>query len=199
MQGSGGITVKEQGTDEQPVLDMVVRRLADRVGELIKFWGFSTHTGRVWALLYLTEEPLTATVIAARLGMSSGLLSQTLNELMRWGVIHRFKEPPCKAWRYAEDPDVWKSVTRVLRERERRMVEETVDLLDTLIQASKEQRGPGEGARADYLITRLAGLRTLAHAAMVFLDALLLSAFLDVKPLKHAMRLTQIRRKLPFL
>ncbi len=181
------------------VLDQVIRRLADRMGELIKFWGFSPHTGRVWTLLYLTDGHLTAAEIGAALGMSSGLLSQTLNELMRWGVVHRSKEPPSKAWFYAEDPDVWKSVTRVLRERERRMVEETVALMDALVQAAEAEGAGRDGGRAAYIGSRISALRTLAQAALVFLDALLLSASLDVKPLKQAMRLTQIRRKLPFL
>ena len=131
--------------------------------------------------------------------MSSGLLSQTINELIRWGVVHRFKDPPSKAWFYAEDPDVWKSVTRVLRERERRMVKETIELIDLLLQAVQERGKGREKERAKYISFRLRALRTLAQAALVFLDALLLSASLDVKPLKQAMRLVQIRRKLPFL
>jgi len=187
---------RDSGLPEE--LDQVIRSLADRVGELIKFWGFSPHTGRVWTLLYLTEEPLTAVEIGEELGMSAGLTSQTLNELLRWGVVHRLREPSSKAWRYVEEPDVWKSVTRVLRERERRMVEEAVELMDLLLEALKTRRGVAP-ARADYVATRVAALRALARTALAFLEALVMSASLDIQPLKQAMRLAQIRRKVPFL
>ena len=30
------------------------------VGRLIEFWGFKRNMGRVWAVLYLSPEPLTA-------------------------------------------------------------------------------------------------------------------------------------------
>ena len=179
-------------------LDQVIRSLADRVGELIKFWGFSPHTGRVWTLLYLTEQPLSAVEIGDELDMSAGLTSQTLNELLRWGVVHRLREPSSKAWRYVEEPDVWRSVTRVLRERERRMVEETVELMDLLLEALKERRGVAP-ARAEYMATRVAALRALARTALAFLEALVMSGSLDIQPLKQAMRLAQIRRKVPFL
>jgi len=179
-------------------LDPVIRSLADRVGELIKFWGFSPHTGRVWILLYLTEQPLTAVEIGEELGISAGLTSQTLNELLRWGVVHRLRAPSSKAWRYVEEPNVWKSVTRVLRERERRMVEETLELMDLILQSLEERKGTAL-AQADYIASRVAALRTLARAAMAFLDALVMSASLDIQPLKQAMRMAQIRRKIPFL
>ena len=70
--------------------------------------------------------------------------------------------------RLAGDSSSWKSVTRVLREREHRMVQETVELLDALMRAVEEQRGAGVGERAEYLATRLGGLRTLASAAMAY-------------------------------
>ena len=192
------LAVDDRGSGLPEELDQVIRSLADRVGELIKFWGFSPHTGRVWILLYLTEQPLTAVEIGEELGMSAGLTSQTLNELLRWGVVHRLREPSSKAWRYVEEPDVWRSVTRVLRERERRMVEETVELMDLLLEALKEKGGAAP-ARAHYVATRVAALRALARTALAFLEALVMSASLDIQPLKQAMRLAQIRRKVPFL
>ena len=46
------------GSDER--LEAVAVRLAERVGELIGFWGFSPHTGRIWTLCYLSEDPIGA-------------------------------------------------------------------------------------------------------------------------------------------
>src|SRR5512147_2865907 len=73
------------------LLDDVESRLAAALGELIKFWGFGPHAGRVWAVLYLSPRPLSAPELAAGLHMSAGLLSQTLTLLERWGVVTRFR------------------------------------------------------------------------------------------------------------
>lgn len=78
------------------------------------------------------------------------------------------------------------------------MVEETVALMDQLLQALGQGKGAAP-ARADYVAARVTALRTLARTAMAFLDALVMSASLDIQPLKQAMRMAQIRRKVPFL
>ena len=42
----------------EPVLSPSERIVTETVGRLIEFWGFKRNLGRVWALLYLSEEPL---------------------------------------------------------------------------------------------------------------------------------------------
>ena len=59
----------------------------DAVGNVIEFWGFKRNQGRVWALLYLRGEPLTAGEIERELELSKGGVSMLLRDLERWGVI----------------------------------------------------------------------------------------------------------------
>ena len=44
----------------------------DAVGQVIEFWGFKRNHGRVWALLYLRDEPLSAAHIEEELALSKG-------------------------------------------------------------------------------------------------------------------------------
>jgi DNA-binding transcriptional regulator GbsR (MarR family) len=62
---------------------------ADAIGEVIEHWGFRKPLGRVWAVLYLQADPLSASDIAERLSMSAGSVSTTVAELQRWGVEKR--------------------------------------------------------------------------------------------------------------
>ncbi len=103
--------------------------VADAVGQLLEFWGFKRPMGRMWALLYLSPEPLTASSLGTRLRMSAGAVSMTLAELVKWGAIR-------KTWRPGERPDfyepetsVWKLVTRVVRERELRLARQVAETL----------------------------------------------------------------------
>ena len=56
---------------------------AETMGEIIAFWGFKASMGRIWTLLYLSMDPLTADVIASETGLSSGTVSMALTELMQ--------------------------------------------------------------------------------------------------------------------
>jgi DNA-binding transcriptional regulator GbsR (MarR family) len=113
-------------------------KVADMVGHLMQFWGFKRPMGRVWTLLYLAPEPLTAAEIAQALRMSSGAVSMTLSELAKWGAIK-------KSWRLGERRDfyeaetsVWKLVRRVLGDRELSLVREFSEALTTAEKALDE-------------------------------------------------------------
>jgi DNA-binding transcriptional regulator GbsR (MarR family) len=90
----------------------------EAVGNVIEFWGFKRNQGRVWALLYLRGEPLTAGEIERELDLSKGGVSMLLRDLERWGVIQRVRLPQDTVWRYGAETDLVRMVTHVIEERE---------------------------------------------------------------------------------
>jgi DNA-binding transcriptional regulator GbsR (MarR family) len=90
----------------------------DAVGNVIEFWGFKRNQGRVWALLYLRGEPMSAGQLERELSLSKGAVSMLLRDLERWGVILRVREAGGAAWRYRAETDLIKMVSRVIEERE---------------------------------------------------------------------------------
>ena len=56
-------------------VDPAVLKVADAVGALIESWGFKRNMGRMWAVLYLDDHPLTAADLGERLGLSTGAVS----------------------------------------------------------------------------------------------------------------------------
>ena len=63
--------------------------VSDAVGRLMEFWGFKRNMGRIWSVLYLSPEPLSAEDLRQALRLSSGAVSMTLSELARWGVVKK--------------------------------------------------------------------------------------------------------------
>ena len=59
------------------------------VGKVIAFWGFKENHGKIWALLSLREEGLTALELRELLGLSKGGVSMLLQDLESWNVIIR--------------------------------------------------------------------------------------------------------------
>src|SRR3954452_22486334 len=93
--------------------------VSDVVGRLIEFWGFKRNMGRIWAVLYLSPEPLSAEDLRQALKLSSGAVSMTLNELSRWGVVRKVWVQGERKDFYAAEVALWRMISRVFNERER--------------------------------------------------------------------------------
>jgi len=172
------------------ILDDIEDRLCAIVGDFIRFWGFGPHSGRVWALLYLNPRPLSAPEIGRRLRMSAGSVSQTLRLLQRWGVVRRFRVPGRKLVLNMGTADVWTSVSRVLGEREARMVRDAAAVVRELIETLPAARAGGaDPTRVAHVERRLRALGRLTRTARAILDAILAAGKLDVGPLRRMMRL----------
>ncbi len=151
-------------------------RVADTIGGLMDFWGFKRPMGRIWTLLYISPEPLSAAEIAQRMHMSAGSVSMTLGELLGWGAIRRSWRPGTRREYFAAETSVWKLVSRVIRERELRLVTEARDTFaeaDAVLLA--EEKGAADKERAAQLAferARVGQLRVLAQTGETLLHSL---------------------------
>jgi DNA-binding transcriptional regulator GbsR (MarR family) len=119
-------------------------QVADMVGRLMQFWGFKRPMGRLWTLLYLAPEPLTAAEIAESLHMSAGAVSMTLNELAKWGAVKKTWRPGERRDFYEAETSVWKLVRRVIGDRELTLVREFSEALGAADQALAAAELPEE-------------------------------------------------------
>ncbi|HYQ80512.1 MAG TPA: MarR family transcriptional regulator [Anaeromyxobacteraceae bacterium] len=162
-------------------------RVADAVGALMELWGFRRQLGRIWAVLFLSDRPLNAPELCERLGISTGLLSMSLSELRRWGVVHGVSVPGDRKEHYRAETDVWRMVRRVLAERERTAVEGALAAFES---ALAEARGalrdldPRVKRAARHQVERLSQLVALTRGALGMLRVLLETARLDLSPLR---------------
>jgi DNA-binding transcriptional regulator GbsR (MarR family) len=161
--------------------------VADAVGALMELWGFRRQLGRIWAVLFLSERPLAAPDLCERLGISTGLLSMSLQELRRWGVVRGVAVPGDRKEHYQAETNVWRMVRRVLAEREKRAVEEALAVFEA---ALAEVRGalrdvdPRVKRAARHQLERLSQLVALTRSVLGMLRVLLETARLDLAPLK---------------
>jgi len=94
----------------------------EAVGDAIEFWGFKRNQGRVWALLYLRDEGLTAAQIQRLLDLSKGGVSMLIRDLERWRVIRREPALDDPSSRYRAETELIRMVTRVVEQREGELV-----------------------------------------------------------------------------
>lgn len=164
--------------------------VSDTVGRIIEFWGFKRNMGRVWAVLYLSHEPLTAQDLRQLLRLSSGAVSMILSELSRWGVVRKVWIQGDRRDHFAAEVQLWRMISRVLSERERTEIvvfmetcEEALRFLDTKVGGND----PKERTRAQLQAERIKALHDLARLGKKLLDGLLSTAKLDAEPLTRFM------------
>jgi DNA-binding transcriptional regulator GbsR (MarR family) len=181
----------ERSTDPRSH-ERAVGLVAEAIGDLMEFWSFKPSMGRVWAVLYLSQEPLSAEDICARTGLSSGSVSMTLNELRLWGVVGRSRaEQPRGSRRrrlYEAETDILSMVTRVFRERELKQVRRVVANLEEaarLMEAEGGSSDPSTMLRSRFILTRVLKLLELARKGESILEHFASAGELDLKPIRN--------------
>jgi DNA-binding transcriptional regulator GbsR (MarR family) len=162
-------------------------RVADAVGSLMELWGFRRQLGRIWTVLFLSEKPLAAPELCERLQISTGLLSMSLTELRRWGVVKSAHVAGDRKEHFEAETDIWSLVRRVLAEREKRVVEAALDVVvEALaeVKAAQDDADPAVRQLARFRVRRLEQLVALCRVGLLLLGTLLDGARLDLGPLK---------------
>jgi len=154
------------------------------LGRIAQFWGFTFNLGRVFGLLYLSPRPLTRDDVQARLGISAGSASMTLNELLRWGVVRRVWVHGDRRLHFQAETDFWRMIGNVMNERERREIHTATEQVDEALRLARRARRASRGAsreHIDFMVDRMEKLRTLYAAGQKLLDLLLTTARLDLR------------------
>ena len=159
--------------------------LTDAVGRLIEFWGFKRNLGRMWAVLHLSDRPLTSRDLRERLRLSSGSVSMTLAELQHWGVVRRVWVPGSRAEHFEAENSIWKMVSRVLRERELIEIQEAIASLELGLRKLDEQplHDEADHARARLQRERTQELLEVARLGRGLLEALVSTGRVDATEL----------------
>jgi DNA-binding transcriptional regulator GbsR (MarR family) len=120
------------GPDSEPHADALIRRFVEHWGMMARAWGINPTMGELFALLYITGTDWTADELRHRLRVSRGNVSMNLRELMSWGVVRKLHRPGERRELYRAEADVWILFRRILKERKRRELDPTLNVLDQI-------------------------------------------------------------------
>jgi HTH-type transcriptional regulator, glycine betaine synthesis regulator len=168
----------------------------EAVGTVIEFWGFKRNQGRVWALLYLRGQALTAAEIQTGLDLSKGATSVLVRELEQWGVLRRVRRAQDRTWRFEAEQDLMAMVRRVLESREGALLSRVANDLARAEELVRRDRGATPEVRA-----RLGRMLKLARATERALEVFRETAHFDALPAVDALVAApgRIRRRLAHL
>lgn len=148
--------------------------VVNAVGQVIEFWGFKRNHGRVWALLYLRNEPMSSSDLQEALELSKGAVSMITRDLEHWDVVHRQRVSESRAWHFVAADEFLSMIRKVINDRELKMVDRiAADLEDAARMADEE------GAD-DETVARIRRMKRLAEMVKNALELFLSTSRLDV-------------------
>ncbi len=110
-------------------LSSPTREFVLHFGEMGARWGMNRTVGQIYAVLYLSEEPLCADDLVDRLGISRSNVSMGLKELKSWKLVRLVHQPDDRRDFFSTPDDVWEIVQTLLEQRKQREVDPTLTLL----------------------------------------------------------------------
>jgi len=102
-------------------------------GEMGSRWGINRTVGQIYALLYVSPEPLHADAIVEALGVSRSNVSMGLRELQAWNLVRTKHIPDDRRDHFTTPGDVWEILRVLAEERKKREVDPTLSVLRELL------------------------------------------------------------------
>jgi DNA-binding transcriptional regulator GbsR (MarR family) len=98
-------------------------------GEMGARWGINRTVAQIHALLFVSEQPLTAEQIAQTLSVARSNVSNSLRELQAWGLVKIVHVLGDRRDHFQALGDAWETLRVILDERKRREVDPMIERL----------------------------------------------------------------------
>ncbi len=121
------------------ILTPQLERFVLHFGEMGSRWGVNRTVGQIYALLFISEQPLNADEIAETLHFSRSNVSMGLKELQSWRLARLIHQPGDRRDYFTTPPDVWEIFRILMEEKRKREIDPTLSLLrDNLLEPASD-------------------------------------------------------------
>jgi DNA-binding transcriptional regulator GbsR (MarR family) len=120
-------------------LTPVMKNIILHWGEMGSSWGINRSVAQIYALLYLSPDPLTADEISSCLTIARSTVSTGLHELQTWGVVKVLHVLGDRRDHFTTMNDIWEIFRVILDERKQREIDPTLEFLQQSVQEMQSQ------------------------------------------------------------
>jgi DNA-binding transcriptional regulator GbsR (MarR family) len=152
--GSGDVTA---------LIEQAQAEVAEIMGDIAEFWGFTRTMGRIFGFVYMSPEAVDQATVRTRLEISVGSASTTMAALLEWGVLHR------EGRLYVAETNFFKLITAVLRQREAARVDAGIDRGRRVVELL--QAAPSDDPRVAFARARAEHMLGFFEMGRAFLEA----------------------------
>ena len=152
--------ISDMSNTTETRLPAAVENFILRWGDMGTHWGVNRSIAQIHALLYLSEDALTAEEISNQLGIARSNVSNSLRELVVWKLVRRVSVRGDRRDYFEAETDLWEIVTRIAEGRKAREIDPVrLALKECIAQAEADPEVSGVA------MTRLADM-------MAFMDTM---------------------------
>ncbi len=117
-------------------LSPLIQSFVLHFGEMGSRWGINRTVGQIYAVLFVSGEPMNADEIAESLRFSRSNVSMGLKELNAWNLVRLQHLPNDRREYFSTPDDIWAIFRTLAEERRKREIDPTLSMLrNALIQA----------------------------------------------------------------
>jgi DNA-binding transcriptional regulator GbsR (MarR family) len=113
-------------------------------GEMGTRWGVNRTVAQIHALLYITGRPMHAEEITDTLGVARSNVSNSIRELQSWKLVKLVHIAGDRRDHFETSTHVWELFRTIVRERQRREIAPTIEVLSELLADPAISRDPAE-------------------------------------------------------
>ncbi|MBI5936035.1 MAG: ArsR family transcriptional regulator [Chloroflexi bacterium] len=143
-------------------LPQIKQEFTEGLSQISRFWGFPKGMGAIFAVLYLSSNPLSLDEIVEQTGLTKGAVSTEVRALARLGLVHRSSKLADRKDYYEAETDFYKSIRSILKERQNAEFDRAVkSVRETLAKLEEGTSYPEERA---FLVERVKALQAFFDA-----------------------------------
>ena len=116
-------------------------------GEMGTRWGVNRTVAQIHALLYITGRPMHAEEIVDTLGVARSNVRTSIRELPGWKLVKLVHLNGDRRDHFETHTHVWELLRTIVRERQRREIAPTIDVLRELLADPAIAREPADAKR----------------------------------------------------
>ena len=149
-------------------------------GEMGTRWGVNRTVSQIHALLYITGRPMHAEEIADTLKVARSNVSNSIRELQSWSLVKLVHVTGDRRDHFETSRQVWELFRTIVRERQRREITPTIEVLRELLADPAIAKDPAEAKRRMQETLELLDTLTLWSDEMLRLDTQTLTKVLKL-------------------
>jgi len=102
-------------------------------GEMGTRWGVNRTVAQIHALLFISGRPMHAEELVDTLGVARSNVSNSLRELQGWNLVRLVHVDGDRRDHFETSVEVWELLRTIVRERQRREIAPTIEVLRELL------------------------------------------------------------------
>ena len=116
-------------------------------GDLGSHWGVNRSIAQIHALLYVSDQPMTAEAIAERLAIARSNVSNSIRELLSWKLVRRVPIRGDRRDHFEAETDLWEVALLIAEGRKQREIDPARAALRACAEAAKSDQNVSPAAR----------------------------------------------------